>query len=155
MALEIMPIRVHGVWIALQASVVQEVVGRQRFIAVPNASPAIPGVLPWRGRAIALVDLARVTGLSEGAGGETGDEPAARHVVISAGDCTLALPVEAVREVQSVSESSVQAQNATRMRFSAREVTAPGGDGDALMPVLDVDELVRALAPEAAAKDAQ
>jgi chemotaxis signal transduction protein len=140
MAIEIMPVRVAGVWLAIPAAVVQEVVGQQRFIAVPNAVAAIPGVLPWRGRAIALVDIVMVTGLGPGLAAES--DPAPRHVVLHSDDCTLALPVEAVREVQSLSDSELRAQNATRMRFSTREVQLEG----APMPLLDVAELMQSLA---------
>jgi chemotaxis signal transduction protein len=107
---------------------------------VPNAVAAIPGVLPWRGRAIALVDIVLVTGL--GPGLAQGTEPAPRHIVLQSDDCTLALPVEAVREVLTVGDGEVRAQNATRMRFSTREVQLDG----ALMPLLDVSELLQALA---------
>jgi chemotaxis signal transduction protein len=141
MAIEIMPVRIAGVWLALPAAVVQEVVGRERFIAVPNAVAAIPGVLPWRGRAIALVDIALVTGL--GAALAPGGDTAPRHVVLHSEDCTLALPVEAVREVQTVPDTELRPQNATRMPFSSREVQLEGG---ALMPLLDVSELMQALA---------
>jgi chemotaxis signal transduction protein len=140
MAVEIMPVRVAGVWLAIPAGVVQEVVGQKRFIAVPNAVAAIPGVLPWRGRAIALVDIVLVTGLGPALAATA--EPAPRHIVLASDDCTLALPVEAVREVQSVGEAEVRAQNATRMRFSSREVQLDG----AIMPLLDVGELLLALA---------
>jgi chemotaxis signal transduction protein len=140
MSVEIMPVRISGVWLALPAAVVQEVVGQQRFIAVPNAVAAIPGVLPWRGRAIALVDIVLVTGLGDGM--DPAGEPAPRHVVLQDDDCTLALPVEAVREVQTVPDAGVRPQNATRMRFSSREVQLEG----ALMPMLDVAELMQALA---------
>jgi chemotaxis signal transduction protein len=138
MSVEIMPVRIRGVWLALPAAAVQEVVGQQRFIPVPNALQAIPGVLAWRGRAIALVDLVLLTGLGEPSDGE----PAARHVVIRSADCTMALPVEAVREVQSVPDEHVRPQTATQMRFSSREVELEG----APMPMLDLAELIGALA---------
>jgi chemotaxis signal transduction protein len=142
MAIEIMPVRISGVWLAIPAGVVQEVVGQQRFIAVPNALAAIPGVLPWRGRAIALVDIVLVTGLGPGLGASLTNEPAPRHVVLQTDDCTLALPVEAVREVQTIADAEVRPQDATHMRFSSREVQLEG----ALMPLLDVDELMQSLA---------
>src|SRR5260370_38355618 len=98
MAIEIMPVRIGGVWLAIPAGVVQEVVGQQRFIAVPNAIAAIPGVLPWRGRAIALVDIVLLTGLGAGISTAPGAEAPPRHTVIQTDHCPLARPATPVRE---------------------------------------------------------
>jgi chemotaxis signal transduction protein len=141
MAVNIVPVRLNGMWVAVPAEAVQEVVGRRPWTAIPTAPPDIPGVLPWRGRAIALVDLGRVTGL----GALSANETRARHVVLQLSGCTMALPVDAVREVQLVADEHLRAAEATQMRFSPSEIVLDG----APIPLIDVSELVRALGGEA------
>jgi chemotaxis signal transduction protein len=52
-----LPLQLHGVWLAIEASHVQEIVSGRAWVALPGASAEVPGVLAWRGRAIGVLDL--------------------------------------------------------------------------------------------------
>src|SRR5690242_15810107 len=58
--LSIVPIQVDGLWLALPAHAVQEILGQRPWIPITGAPSELPGVLAWRGRAIAVFDVGRV-----------------------------------------------------------------------------------------------
>jgi chemotaxis signal transduction protein len=138
MAASLMPVQLGQRWLAIPAEPVQEVLGERSWVAIPSAPPDLPGVLAWRGRAVAILDLGRVSG----AGDPLGEgQPRRRTMVVQQGGLTLAVPVDGVREVHTISDEGVHPPVATRIRFAAAEVEIDGLP----MPVLDLPALVAAV----------
>jgi chemotaxis signal transduction protein len=129
------PAKSGAAWFALDALAVQEITGGRAWVPIPNASPEVPGVIPWRGRAIAVLDISTVVG-----GGEPlrPDTPRSRIVVVEAARCTLAIPVDLVREVHELTPAQVRVPHATRVAHSSSEIDLLGST----MPVLDLESLV-------------
>lgn len=133
----LVPAKIGSVWFALDAAPVAAVVGTCRCVRIPHPSPNVRGVFAWRGHAIAVVDLGPLVDRTE-----TSDLGArARTLVLETEGCTLAVPVDVVREVQPVEESAVHAAHVTSMPFSSGEVEVFGTP----MPVLDLPALVRSI----------
>jgi chemotaxis signal transduction protein len=133
------PVKVGSVWLALDALRVQEILGALEWVPIPHASPHVPGVLAWRGRAVAVFDLfllaevtndALVPGLVR-----------ARTVIVEARSCALAMPVDAVHEVQPLGPNALRPPRATRLRHSSAEIDMFSGP----VPVLDLDAVVDSL----------
>src|SRR5215471_796783 len=105
-------VRSDGVWHALPAEHVREILGGRGWVAIPTVSNGVPGVIAWRGRAIAVVDLGVVQGaapwLKSGV-------VRPRTVVVEARGCTVAFPVDLVREVSDVQRAELHAPHATRL----------------------------------------
>ncbi|HEY3352291.1 MAG TPA: chemotaxis protein CheW [Polyangia bacterium] len=137
-----LPVRLGDLWLALGAAEVQEVLGARPWLPIPGASGGVPGVLSWRGRAIAVVDLGVVTGA---AAPLRPDETRPRIVVLRLGTTTLALPVEGVREVIEVPAEAVRPSHVTRPRCSTTEVELAG----TVAAIVDAAALLAAVAPAA------
>ena len=101
----ILPVQVNEIWLAFDASYIQEVVGKRPWVPVPGASSRVPGIVGWRGRAVGVLDLGALLGLG---GTLSPGEGRERTVVVQIGQATLAIPVDVVREVQEVSESALK-----------------------------------------------
>ena len=107
--------RIRDVWFALDAASVVEVLGELRWAPLPGAPPQTPGVVPWRGRAIATLDLGALTGaLAPLRAGELHG----RMVVLKEGPCSLALAADAVREITEVGDDRIRPPHVTTERFS-------------------------------------
>jgi chemotaxis signal transduction protein len=132
------PAKIGPVWLALDALRVQEILGARAWVPIPHASPHVPGVLEWRGRAIAVFDL---FGLAEVGDSLQPGTQRARTLVIEARGCALAMPVDAVHEVQPLAPAALRPTHATRLRHSASEVDIFAGP----VPLLDLDSLVDSL----------
>jgi chemotaxis signal transduction protein len=143
MPVSLVPAKLHDAWFVVPAEAVQEILGEQSWVPIVGAPPEMPGVIAWRGRAVAVVDLAPLgagTALTSGASRR-------RTVIVAVEDTTLALPVEAVREVQELPDSAVRPAQLTRLRHSTMEVELDGVP----MPLIDLRDLLRVLAPPTAA----
>ncbi|MFW6086808.1 MAG: chemotaxis protein CheW, partial [Myxococcota bacterium] len=138
-SVDLVPVRLGEVWLALEADRVLEVLGQQAWAPVPGTSPLVRGVLPWRARAVAVLDLGAaipdVPPLEEGA-------PRSRLTVVRTSQGTAAVPVDAVREVCAVPHDAVRPAEATA--GAAREVTVDGR----WMPLVDLDALADVAAGE-------
>ncbi|MDB4969328.1 MAG: chemotaxis protein CheW [Myxococcales bacterium] len=143
MTLSIVPAKLHDVWFVVRASAVQEILGELRWVPIVGAPPEMPGVIAWRGRAVAVLDL----GPLSGSAAMTSGESRRRTVIVNIADATLALPVEGVREVQEVPDDAVRPAHLTRLRHSTMEVHLDGVP----MPLIDLEDLLRVLAPPTAA----
>jgi chemotaxis signal transduction protein len=134
--LSILPLVLEGRSIALAAEHVVEIVGGQPWVPLPKTRRELPGVCAWRGRAIAVLDIAALSGglkpLSPG-------EVRARTVVASVDRVTLALPVDSVHEVCSVDESQLAPSRLTDQAFTRHELKI---DARTVAPVLDLEALV-------------
>lgn len=91
----LLPVQLQDTWILLDAPIVREVLGRQPWLRVPQATSAVPGVCVWRGRAIPVVDLAYIVGL-----GSTDPETYTRTLIVEQQLGLAALPVHAVQVVR-------------------------------------------------------
>ena len=113
------PITIESTWIAVDMATVREIGGPLTWIALPTASAALPGVAAWRGRAIAVADLAALLGAGERLTAPTGR---ARTLYLQQGASTLAVPVDAVREPLTVSDADIRPPRARADSFCTREV---------------------------------
>jgi chemotaxis signal transduction protein len=134
----LLPLQVQSISIAIDAERVQEILGERPWVLLPGARPEIPGVLSWRGRAVGLFDFAAVT---EGLLPLDEDVPRPRTVIVQAGASTLAIPVDAVREVREVGGDALTPPRITSQRFSSEEVELDG----VVMPVFDVVAFVQSV----------
>src|SRR5262245_14641786 len=130
----LVPVRVAQTWFALEAGQVQEVLGTVRWVPIPGAASYLPGVVGWRGRAIALLDLGS---LQSGVAKLRVGEVRRRTVVVQAGECTLAVPVDAVCAVEEVDQERVNPPHVTRQPHCRLEVELDGKT----MPILDLTDL--------------
>lgn len=133
--LSFVPAKIGQVWMLLEALPVQEVLGARAWVPVPLSSSSVPGVLPWRGRAIAVFDLST---LFEGGEPLRPGALRPRTIVVEAKSCALAMPVDLVHEVREVADTQLLPSHGTRMRHSAGEIEVFGS----LAPLLDVGSLV-------------
>lgn len=86
----------------IEARAVREVLGAREARPLAAAPEAVLGVLEWRGRAIALVDVGRLLGSSCAA-----PPRAPRVAVVECSRGTFAIGADAVREVQAVERERV------------------------------------------------
>lgn len=126
----LLPLCVGGAWLVVDAREVVEIVGASPIVGIPGTPPGVPGVVAFRGRAVAVLDLGAVRGVAAplAPGGSR-----ARTVLVQRGASLLALPADAVREVLEV---------------PAAEIVDPEGDDPisegrvavlgALAPIIDV-----------------
>jgi chemotaxis signal transduction protein len=129
------PAKIGSAWLVVDAGCVHEILGARSWVPIPHASRNVPGVLAWRGRAIALVDLAR---LVEGGEALRPGVERPRTLVVEARGCTLAMPVDAVHEVQELDPSKVRQSHVTRVRHSTTEIDLFG----AVAAVVDVSSMI-------------
>jgi chemotaxis signal transduction protein len=132
------PAKIGQAWVAVEATYVQEILGARPWVPIPHASPNVPGVLAWRGRAIAVLDLARL--VASGDPLRPGVERL-RNLVVEAQGCALALPVDAVHEARELEGPQVRPSCATRLLHSSSEIELLG----AVAAVIDVASMVDSL----------
>jgi chemotaxis signal transduction protein len=129
----IIPAMAGSTWFGLDALSVQEVMGARSWVPLPHAAPETPGVLAWRGRAVAVLDVGYFLA---GSNPLDANSPSARILVVTAGACTVAIPVDAVREVHEVGDlGGDQAQDGS---LASDEVVL----GDQKMPMLDLKAMI-------------
>ena len=134
----LVPVQLQGIWLALDAGCVEEILGEQPWVRIPGAPASVPGVAPWRGRALAVLDLAALAGF--GTAIQSG-ENRRRTLVVRSGSSTIAVPVDQVREVQEVGDDRIGAPRNTQLPYSTAEVELNGVP----MPVLDWGALLAAV----------
>lgn len=135
----LVPLQLGDVWLVVHATHVQEILGARPWIAIPGAPAHLPGVLSWRGRAVAVLDLGTLSGIAQPL--DPG-QPQSRTVVITVAGNTMAIPVTAVHEVQEVEEDKIRPAHATKQRYSTLEVELQG----LLVPILDMNAVVQVVA---------
>ena len=129
------PAKIGPAWVVMEATYVHEILGARSWVPIPHASPNVPGVLAWRGRAIAVLDLARL--VESGEPLRPGVERP-RNLIVGARGCTLAVPVDAVHEVRELEGPEVRQSHVTRLRHSTTEIELFGG----VAAVIDVASVV-------------
>jgi chemotaxis signal transduction protein len=138
--LSVVPLRVAGLACALPANAVEEILGARRVVLIPGAPPQLPGVVAWRGRAVAVLDFGALLGREP----TSSDAFAERTVVISTADGALALPAE---EVEAVTTVDPKATRATEHRFARLEVEHAGRVLPVIEPGLIADALLGRTGP--------
>jgi chemotaxis signal transduction protein len=119
----LVPITIDTTWVAVDMATVREIGGPLTWIALPTASAAFPGVAAWRGRAVAVADLAAVLGAGERLASKTGR---VRTLYLQHGASTLAVPVDAVREPLVVADDDVRPPRIRNEAFCIGEVDVEG-----------------------------
>jgi chemotaxis signal transduction protein len=120
-------------WIAVRAAHVREVLGRASVVPIPGSKDGLVGVMAWRGRAVAVLDLGPAVGEPAFA------EPRGRTLVLEVGLDTIAVPVDRVREARAADSS--RPTHATRTSFASIELDV-GGE---IMPLFEPVEWLAAL----------
>lgn len=133
----VLPLRVAGEPCAVPALAVLEVLGTRRVVAVPGAPAHFPGVVAWRGRAIAVLDL----GVLLGKPPRQLDPPPERTVIITIADGVLALPADVVEGVAPAEPGALRPAHITRHRFADTEIDL----GNRVLPLLDLALIARAV----------
>lgn len=131
----LIPFEIAGRTLAVPLAGVLEVLGAREWIALPGAPPAIPGATAWRGRAIALIDLAPLLGGAPLHG--SGARP--RMLVVQLRDEVVALAVDRVHE--ACAGSHLVLHHAVSLPLPRH------GDaqlGDRLVSVVDLDTWILA-----------
>jgi len=91
----IVPLHAGGLWLGVDASCVVEVLPRREAAALVGASALVRGIIPWRSRAIAVVDPGAWAGSTC-----NGSPDYRRLLVVAWDDFVIALGADAVREAQ-------------------------------------------------------
>src|SRR5512140_1094724 len=138
------PITIDATWVAVDMANVREIGGPLTWIALPTATAALPGVAAWRGRAVAVADLAAVLGAGERLASPTGR---ARTLYLQQGTSTLAVPVDAVREPLTLSNDDIRPARIRTDSFCLGEVNVEGHT----TLVVDLGVLLPGYRPAAAA----
>lgn len=137
MTIAVMPVQLSTVWIAVEVAHLQEVRGALPWVALPGAPAHLPGVVPWRGRAIAVLDLGGLLGIAPPV--QPGD-PRARTLIAQVDATAFAIPVDMVREVHTA--VAVEEGHATQVRLALGQVLIDGQ----VMPVVDLALALAAVA---------
>jgi chemotaxis signal transduction protein len=124
---------VESSWYLLETMRVREVLGAEPWLPIPRARAELPGVVVWRGRAVPLVDIARVLGVASGASPQR-----ARTLIVSHEQGMLALPIDAAREVKSVPEDRLLPMHDEVIPYATHELDEEG----VVTPVIDLDRLI-------------
>jgi chemotaxis signal transduction protein len=117
------PFTIDATWVAVDMATVREIGGPLTWIALPTATAALPGVAAWRGRAVAVADLAAVLGAGERLTPPTGR---ARTLYLQHGGSTLAVPVDTVREPMTIADGDVRLPRIRTESFCTGEVEVEG-----------------------------
>jgi chemotaxis signal transduction protein len=136
MTRHVLPVQIDRVWLGLDALEVQEILELSAWLPIPGARPAIPGVMPWRGQALAVLDMAAV---SADISPLTPDTSRTRVVVARAGLHTIAAPVHAVREVCDIPDGAVEKPADPSPGYLVGEAVLAGDR----LPLLDLPALLR------------
>ncbi len=128
-----MPFELDGTWLAIEARFVREVVGTLPQIVVPNATPQLPALCAWRGRAIPVLDLSQILGIPSE---ERRSKP--RLLVIETGGSVVAIPVSQARAVEVVPKERLRPAHVISNQYCPTEIH----QGSFAAGVVDVERIV-------------
>ncbi|MGE5783131.1 MAG: chemotaxis protein CheW [Myxococcales bacterium] len=135
MKTDVVPVRLGDHWILIRAKMVSEFLSSTPWISVPGATPVLPGVLTWRGRAIPVLDLPRA--LQYGVGAPS--EARSRVMVVEHAVGAVAIPIDGAREVMTIAEDSIRPTHVCTTPYTSGEIDGP----DAMLPLIELDQLLR------------
>ncbi|HEV8548288.1 MAG TPA: chemotaxis protein CheW [Polyangiaceae bacterium] len=130
---QVLPIKLDSQWFFVEAHHVREVLGAEPWLPIPRARAELPGVVVWRGRAVPLVDLARLLGMP-GAGAEG----RARTLIVHHDRGVAAVPVDAAREVRQIPEGALRPVHAAPIPYATRELD----DNGEIVVMIDLGSLL-------------
>ncbi|GEM_PF-6064800 len=129
---------IQGRSVAFHAERVREVLGARDWIALPGARAELPGVVLWGGRAVPVLDLARLqSGLRPLAPGEV----RARSLLVETRAGFLAVPADRVSEVYRVHEDAIRAREIRDFDLAREEVVSE----DDVIPLFEPELLLERL----------
>jgi chemotaxis signal transduction protein len=117
------PITIDSTWVAVDMAMVREIGGPVTWIALPSANANLPGVAAWRGRAVAVADLAALLGAGERLSPPTGRF---RTLYLQQGASTLAVPVDSVREPLTIADGDIRPPRVRTEAFCTGELDVEG-----------------------------
>lgn len=136
----LIPFRFHKQWFALEADYVEQILGEQSYMAIPGSPPLFPGVMAWRGRATAILDLSKLVAQSDSApDGRAAEEQRRRTLIVNAEGCSLGIPTDEVREALPREAAQLRPLHVSAVRFSSSEFEFLG----TIAVVLDLPALLR------------
>jgi chemotaxis signal transduction protein len=130
MSQPVLIVRVQSLQVAIGAAAVKEIVGARSWVPVPGARPELPGVLAWGGRAVAVLDLARV---AAGLTPLSPTEQRQRSLLVQVRDSMLAIPVDWVSELRELDDKDIRSRRVHDFPLARAEADL----GDAVVPLLD------------------
>jgi chemotaxis-related protein WspD len=111
--------RIGAEWLALPASVIDEVASVRTVHALPHRAGVVLGVVSVRGELVVCVSLAELLGAEAGVAGEAGTRAArARLLILRRGANRFAVPVDDVHRTRRVADVELVAAPATVSRAS-------------------------------------
>ncbi|HEU4727850.1 MAG TPA: chemotaxis protein CheW [Kofleriaceae bacterium] len=131
-----LPLQLGDIWVAVDPTLVQEMLGSRTWVRVPGAAPQLPGVISWRSRAIAVLELGDMLGV-----GARSSSAAARTVVARVTDCTFAFFVDSAREVRTIDASALEPPHAVSGRFVTQQLSLD----NQVMPLIDLAAVIEAV----------
>jgi len=129
----VLPLQLDELWIAIDPTCVLELLGARTWMRVPGAAPSLPGILSWRSRVIAVLDLREVLGITA-----RSTTPPPRTVVARVLDCTFAFFVDMAREARTVDEAALSTPHAVTGRFVKHQLSLDGR----IMPFIDLAAVI-------------
>lgn len=136
MSAHLLPILLESSWYLIEAERVREVLGAQPWLPIPCARAELPGVIVWRGRAVPLVDIARVLGVAGAANAQR-----ARTLIVSHEQGMAALAIDAAREVKSVAQDRLLRMHDEVIPYATHELDEEG----VVTPLIDLARLISEL----------
>jgi chemotaxis signal transduction protein len=131
---DVIPIRLGANWILVRAALVSEFLPATPWLSVPGSSSLVPGVMTWRGRAIAVVDLPRALNFV----GIGALDERSRIMVVEHAVGAIAIPVDGAREVRTLNDSQIRPQHVSSVPYSTFEVD----DAEAVLPLVELEALL-------------
>jgi chemotaxis signal transduction protein len=135
MKTDVVPIRLNSNWLLVRAQIVTEFLSSLTWLSVPGSSPFFPGVIAWRGRAIPVLDLHRALNL----GSLSPTMECARVMVVHHAVGAVAIPIDAAREVKTLSDDDIRPLHVSSTPYAAGEVDVQ----DSVIPLIDIEQLLR------------
>lgn len=121
--------RIDGLYLGIDAGVVQEVLREQPITPVPLASPEVRGLINLRGQIVTAIDLAMLLGLPRAA--------RRMNVVVRTGAEAVSLLVDAIDDVVTLGAAEHAPVPSTVDAATAAHLVATGTLDDELLLVLD------------------
>ncbi len=137
----LIPFRYRNHWYAVDADYVEQILGAQPWMPVPGAPALFPGVMAWRGRAMAVLDLAQLpVDIARNEPVTVSDRPP-RTLVLQVLGCALGIPADEVREALPIESLQLLPSRLSRVRFARNEFELI----DRIAVVIDLPALVESV----------
>lgn len=136
-------LRVSNERYILQGAYISEITRWRAPLPVPGAPPALPGIINQRGVILPVVDMRLLLGLAE-----TPPDRATRYVLVHCDDVEMALYVDTVLDLITLSASNMEVVPATLDPQRGRLLKALTRLDDEPVGILDPATIITMLRPE-------